>query len=108
LIFFIDSAVPLTSKGTPIMPDAVKNEAKDSIEQSVTAYVISVKPKPGRLLVQKCVEMGVPTGPLLGELKLGRDVVLDDGTVVKAAEVLDASTEDPQVFRANFSDKLSI
>ncbi len=95
---FLDSAVPLTSKGTPILPDAVKNEAKDPIDQSVTAYVISVKPKPGRLLAKKCIEMGVPTGPLLGELKLGRDVVLDDGTVVKAAEVLDASTEDPQVF----------
>ena len=97
MTFISDSAVPLTSNGTPIIP-AVKNEPKDPIEQSVTAYVISVKPKPGRLLVQKCIEMGVPTGPLLGELKLGRDVVLDDGTVIKAAEVLDASTEDPQVF----------
>jgi ribonuclease Z len=47
--------------------------------------------------MDKCVELGVPAGPLLGDLKAGKDVVLDDGTVVKAADVVDASTETPQV-----------
>ena len=47
--------------------------------------------------MEKCVSLGVPPGPLLGELKAGRDIVLDDGTVVKASDVVDASTEKPQV-----------
>lgn len=47
--------------------------------------------------MEKCVQLGVPPGPLLGELKAGRDVVLDNGNVVKAADVVDASTETPQV-----------
>ena len=56
--------------------------------------------------MKKCLEMGVPAGPLLGELKAGRDVVLDDGKVIKAADVVDASTENPQV-RLTTSNLLS-
>ena len=74
-----------------------KFDVKEPVDQSVTAYIITVKSKPGRLLMKKCLEMGVPAGPLLGELKAGRDVVLDDGKVIKAADVVDASTETPQV-----------
>ena len=47
--------------------------------------------------MEKCIKLGVPAGPLLGELKSGLDVVLDDGTVVKAADVVDSSSEAPQV-----------
>jgi len=36
-------------------------------------------------------------GPLLGELKEGRDVTLDDGTVVKASEMVDQATGKKQV-----------
>lgn len=55
--------------------------------ESVTAYICKLKPKPGVLCLEKCVERGVPPGPLLGQLKNGQDVTLPDGRVVKAAEV---------------------
>lgn len=55
--------------------------------ESVTAYICKLKPKPGVLCLEKCVERGVPPGPLLGQLKNGRDVTLPNGKVVKAAEV---------------------
>ncbi|CAG7725545.1 unnamed protein product [Allacma fusca] len=50
-------------------------------------YICRVKPKEGKLLVDKCVEKGVPPGPLLGELKAGRDITLKNGTVVCAKDV---------------------
>ena len=58
-------------------------------DQTVMAYVIECKPKAGKLLIDKCVELGVPPGPLYGELKAGRDVTLDSGKVVRPFDVLD-------------------
>lgn len=55
--------------------------------ESVTAYICKLKPKPGVLCLEKCVDRGVPPGPLLGRLKNGHDVTLPDGRVVKASEV---------------------
>jgi len=38
-------------------------------------------------MIEKCLEYGVPSGPLLGQLKRGEDVTLSNGRVVKAASV---------------------
>lgn len=51
------------------------------------AFVCQLKPRPGALSLEKCVDRGVPPGPLLGQLKNGHDVRLADGTVVLAHEV---------------------
>ncbi|XP_037093726.1 ribonuclease Z, mitochondrial-like [Pollicipes pollicipes] len=51
------------------------------------AYVCSVPDRAGRLLLDKCVSLGVQPGPLLGQLKSGRDVVLEDGRVVRSEDV---------------------
>lgn len=71
-----------------------KLEVKSSLERlvrrkehSVTAYVCKLKPKAGTLDLEKCVERHVPPGPLLGQLKNGFDVVLEDGTTVMSKEV---------------------
>ncbi|SEJ18563.1 ribonuclease Z [Bhargavaea ginsengi] len=50
-------------------------------------YRIEQKPLPGKLLVDRAIEAGVPKGPLLRELKEGRDIALEDGTVVRSLEV---------------------
>lgn len=39
------------------------------------------------LLIEKCVDYGVPPGPLLGKLKSGQDVTLPNGKIVKAKDV---------------------
>lgn len=56
-------------------------------EQIAIAYICKLKPRPGALNLEKCVEHGVPPGPLLGLLKNGIDVTLDNGTVVKSQDV---------------------
>ncbi|MFF5995523.1 ribonuclease Z [Lysinibacillus sp. KU-BSD001] len=53
-------------------------------------YRIEQKDLPGQLLVEKVQALGVPRGPLYKELKLGHNVTLEDGTIVKASDVLSA------------------
>ena len=51
-------------------------------------YRIEQKPLPGQLQIEKALQLGVPKGPLLRELKLGHDVQLDNGNVVKSNDVV--------------------
>lgn len=51
------------------------------------SFVCHLKPKPGFLDLDKCVEFNVPPGPLLGLLKSGKDITLPDGTLVKSSDV---------------------
>ncbi|XP_016946830.1 ribonuclease Z, mitochondrial [Drosophila biarmipes] len=59
--------------------------------KSVINYICQLKPRAGALNLVKCVEKGVPRGPLLGELKNGKDITLPDGTVVLSADVSESS-----------------
>lgn len=56
-------------------------------EKTVLAYVCKLKARPGSLDLEKCVDKGVPPGPLLGQLKNGFDVVLPNGTTVMSKDV---------------------
>lgn len=56
-------------------------------EHYVMAFLCKLKERPGHLNLEKCVELGVPPGPLLGRLKSGKDIELKDGSVVKADDV---------------------
>lgn len=51
-------------------------------------YRIEQKDLPGELLMEKALALGVPKGPLLGQLKGGKDIVLEDGTIVHAQDVV--------------------
>ncbi|XP_037822795.1 ribonuclease Z, mitochondrial [Lucilia sericata] len=66
-------------------------------EQIAITYICKLKPRPGALNLEKCVEHGVPPGPLLGLLKNGIDVTLEDGTVVKSSDVSEPN-ENPLAF----------
>ena len=54
----------------------------------VQAYLCSFSPRPGKLDIDKCVELGIKPGPVLGQLKSGQDVTLEDGRVVKSTDVV--------------------
>uniref|UniRef100_A0A182NBR0 Zinc phosphodiesterase ELAC protein 2 n=1 Tax=Anopheles dirus TaxID=7168 RepID=A0A182NBR0_9DIPT len=56
-------------------------------EDSVMAYICKLKPRHGQLSLEKCVDFGVPAGPLLGQLKNGNDITLLDGRVVRSCDV---------------------
>lgn len=45
------------------------------------------QPRPGALCLEKCVENGVPPGPLLGQLKNGIDITLPNGKKIFANDV---------------------
>jgi ribonuclease Z len=47
------------------------------------AYRVDQKPRPGRFEVERARALGVPPGPVYGELKAGRSVTLDDGRVIR-------------------------
>lgn len=51
-------------------------------------YVFREPDRLGALDVARATELGVPPGPLLGELKRGREVEVEDGTVVSPEQVL--------------------
>lgn len=55
-------------------------------------YRIEQKPLPGKLLIDKVKEAGVPNGPLLKQLKDGKDVTLEEGRIVRSHDV----TGEPQ------------
>nr|XP_054508504.1 zinc phosphodiesterase ELAC protein 1 [Agelaius phoeniceus] len=51
-------------------------------------FVMEEKPRPGKLQVHILQELGVPPGPLYGELKRGRAVELSSGARVRPQDVL--------------------
>ncbi|XP_073997191.1 ribonuclease Z [Rhodnius prolixus] len=53
----------------------------------VMCFAVSVQPRPGTLCLEKCVAAGVKPGPLLGKLKAGEDIVLENGKIVRSADV---------------------
>lgn len=55
-------------------------------------YRIEQKPLPGKLLIDKANEAGVPNGPLLKQLKDGEDIELEDGRIILSSAV----TGEPQ------------
>ncbi|XP_066248505.1 ribonuclease Z, mitochondrial [Euwallacea similis] len=65
---------------------------KESISM---CYICRLQPRPGALNLDKCVQKGVPPGPLLGRLKSGEDVTLVDGRMVKSCEVCDSDDPGP-------------
>lgn len=65
------------------------------------AYICKLQPRPGALLLDKCVQHGVPPGPLLGKLKAGEDITLESGVTVRSSDVCEPNDPGP-VFIGNF------
>lgn len=59
------------------------------------AYICKLQPRPGALNLEKCVDFGVPPGPLLGRLKNGEEVTLQSGAVVKPSDVCEPDDPGP-------------
>ncbi len=84
--------------------DPSSQSRSSPIDQNALAYLVTVVGKKGTLDAAKCAQLGVPSGPLLGVLKSGKSVTLDDGTVVESADV---TGEDSPPTRALVVDCLS-
>lgn len=59
------------------------------LEHRVTAYGYRVeeKDRPGRFNVEKAAALGIPSGPLYGQLKRGETVTLSDGRQISGQEL---------------------
>ncbi|CAJ1174702.1 ribonuclease Z [Companilactobacillus nantensis] len=51
-------------------------------------YRVVEKPRVGELLVDKLQEYHIPNGPIFGQLKAGKVVTLDDGTVIDGKDFI--------------------
>lgn len=70
-----------------------KNGDMNPSSKAALAYICRLHPKQGMLMAEKCVEFGVPPGPLYGQLKAGQDITLPNGKTVLASDV--RSPDDP-------------
>lgn len=50
-------------------------------------YRVAEKDKPGRFDVERAIALGIPSGPLYGQLKRGETITLPDGSIVNGAEL---------------------
>jgi len=86
-------------RGIHIQPIVIEPKSSISSEDSLRAskkrkhvpksfvYVCTLPDLPGALDPIKCKDMKVPVGPMLGQLKSGQDITLEDGTIVRSADV---------------------
>lgn len=50
--------------------------------KQVLSYICQLVPIPGKMNIDKAKALGVPKGPLLGQLQFGRTITLENGCVV--------------------------
>lgn len=64
-----------------------------NLKHRVTAfgYRIVEKDRPGRFNVEKAAQMGIPSGPVYGQLKRGETVTLPDGRTINGADLCGAT-----------------
>lgn len=53
----------------------------------IVCYACEINPKRGKLLLEKCLELGLDSGPHLQLLKKGINVIKNDGTVFMSKDV---------------------
>ncbi|KAK0175588.1 hypothetical protein PV327_009328 [Microctonus hyperodae] len=73
----------------------INNQQTNGRIKGCISYICKLHDKPGTLNLEKCVDRGVTPGPILGQLKSGNDVTLDNGTIIKSADVCDPSIPGP-------------
>ena len=79
-------------------PGAVCQE-KDYVVETVwanhvipsLAYALVENPRPGKFYPEKAKALGVPEGPLWGELQHGKEVKLSDGKIIKPEDIMGPS-----------------
>ncbi|KAL7736223.1 hypothetical protein ACLKA6_002902 [Drosophila palustris] len=86
----IDSTICGQFEDSILSVESVVLRSEEQPEKPVISYICKLKPRPGALNLVKCVEQGVPPGPLLGQLKNGQDVTLPCGKVVHSSDVTEA------------------
>ena len=66
-------------------------------ESGVACYICELPDIPGKFLPQKAASLGVPRGPLYGQLVKGMEVKAANGRMVHPSEVMEPATPGPVV-----------
>ncbi len=82
----LEPGVPVERAGYAILPFPVEHHGASAL-----GYALIESTRLGRFDPHRARELGVPEGPLWGQLHRGRAVTLDDGRVVDAAELVGPS-----------------
>ncbi|EDO40024.1 predicted protein [Nematostella vectensis] len=67
------------------------------LKESISCYICQLVSVPGKFLLNKAKELGVPKGPLYGKLKNGENIILEDGTEVCPEQVTEPTSPGPVV-----------
>ncbi|XP_041474143.1 zinc phosphodiesterase ELAC protein 2-like [Lytechinus variegatus] len=70
------------------MGSSAKKRKTERPPDMTIAYICKLHDKPGKLLAQKAVQMGLKPNLHFEHVKSGKSVTLDDGRVIKAEDVL--------------------
>ncbi|KRN96541.1 ribonuclease Z [Companilactobacillus kimchiensis] len=76
--------------GGEIFNDKTFSVVAGKLKHRITCfgYRVTEKPRTGELLVDKLKEYRIPNGPVFGQLKAGKTVTLDDGTVLDGKDFI--------------------
>jgi ribonuclease Z len=66
-------------------------------ESAAACYVCELPDIPGKFLPTKAASLGVPRGPLYGQLCKGQEVTAVNGKIVRPEDVMEAATPGPVV-----------
>ncbi|KAH8299850.1 hypothetical protein KR044_006872 [Drosophila immigrans] len=87
----IDATLSRHFEDSILSVESVVLQSEQQPQRPVISYICKLNPRPGPLNLVKCVEHGVPPGPLLGQLKNGQDVELPCGKLVRSSDVTEAA-----------------
>ncbi|KAK2159117.1 hypothetical protein LSH36_158g04026 [Paralvinella palmiformis] len=76
-------------------PVMKKPRLTDNCDSFCVAYLCQPKPKTRNVDLEKCVELGVSKGVMIGQLTKGFPVTLDDGKVIQPEDILVAPAPNP-------------
>ncbi|KAK6624132.1 hypothetical protein RUM44_010990 [Polyplax serrata] len=61
--------------------------AKCKSSKHAVSFICHTKKSLGKLDIKKCVDLGIPYGPILGQLKKGETITLPNGNVINSSDV---------------------
>jgi ribonuclease Z len=79
------------------LPQAGMDIPSTATESPAACYVCELPDIPGKFLPQKAASLGVPRGPLYGQLCRGQEVSAVNGKIVRPEDVMEAATPGPVV-----------
>lgn len=84
MIHSIGSGTPVSASGMSFSQHRLLEPILPSLTKSPPSlcFAVYLKPLPGKFDAKKASALGIPPGPLYGKLQLGKDITLENGTVV--------------------------